>query len=129
MSTARPISRRCSRADRRLGPRRGARLFRGDLDDIAGLEKLLRVLRHAVDLHLVMDVRPGAAAGAAEQADLLAHADMLAGRHHDAVEMGIACDNARAVVDIDDATELALRAGEDHGAWRRAEDGRFERRR
>src|SRR6266851_1318082 len=109
MSIGRRSSRRCNRLERprlRRCRRRPARLLTGNLNDVSGLEEFLGILRHAVDLHLVMDMRPGAAARAAEQADLLAAGEMLSQRNRDAMQMGVARDDAGAVIDVDDAAEL-----------------------
>src|SRR5207248_4169510 len=71
----------------------------------------------------------GAAPRATQQADLLAAAQMLADGDGDAVEVRVARNDPRPVVDVDDAAELALGAGEDHGAGRRVIDRRLKRRR
>src|SRR5258707_15600674 len=76
-----------------------------------------------------MNMRAGAAPGAAEQADLLAAGETLTEGDGDAVEMRVARHDPRAVVDIDDAAELALGAGKDHGTGRRVVDRRFQGRR
>src|SRR6266851_4805613 len=108
-------------SDRRTGILDKLALIR-DLDDRAGLEKFLGILRRPVDLDLVVDMRSGAAPRAAQQADLLAAVQMLTDGDGNAVEMRVARNDPRAVVDVDDAAELALGAGEDHGTGRRVVD-------
>src|SRR5579883_525138 len=71
-------------------------------------------------------MRPGAAPGAAEEPDLLARGEALAERDGDAVKMGIARDDARAVVDFDDLAVFVLDPGEDDDAGGRVVDRRFE---
>src|SRR5690242_3372120 len=65
------------------------------------LEEFLGIDRVVVHQHLVVQMRPGAAAGAAELAQPLVRAYPLAARHRDAMEMREARDDAVAMVDLD----------------------------
>src|SRR5579884_1116171 len=102
--------------------------LRRNRDDVAEMEKLLGVLRLAVDQHLVMHVRAGGAAGAAEIADLGMRPDMLADRDGEAVEMGVAGRDAVAVIDLDDLAVIVAVAGIGHRAGGGGVDRRFVRR-
>ena len=100
------------RAERR-GRWRGLPL-RDDRDDASEPHEFLRVLRLAVDDDLVMHMRPGRAAGAAEKADLGLRRDMLPDRHGRAVQVPVAGREPVAVVDLDDLAVIVAIAGERH---------------
>ena len=69
-------------------------------------------------------MRPGGAAGAAEEADLGLRRDALADRYRGAVQMCIARGDAVAVVDLDDLAVIVAVAGEGHHPGRRGIDRR-----
>src|SRR6185437_13637248 len=101
-------------------------LFAGDCLNhiLACLQKLFRILGHAVDQHLVVEMRACAAPRAAELADHLMHRHHPAARHKRFVEMAEAGDDAMAVVDLDDLAIGTFRPGKDHAARRGAVDRR-----
>ena len=63
--------------------------LRGDVDQAGETEEFLGILRFAVDHHLVVHMRTGGAAGAAEEADLAMRRDPLAARHGLSMEMSV----------------------------------------
>jgi hypothetical protein len=76
------------------------------------VEEFLRVLRLAIDQHLVMHMRAGAAAGAAEEPDPLVRRHLLPDRDGGPMEMGIEGFDAVAVVDLHRLAVIAAIAGE-----------------
>jgi hypothetical protein len=89
----------------------------------ANLQETGRIDRPAIDDHFVMEMRAGAAAGAAEFTDPGMRADALAARDHDAVEMGVARRDAVAVINVDNLAIAFLDAGEANSTRRRTVDG------
>src|SRR5665213_1574047 len=67
---------------------------------LPGRQEPRRIDRVARDQNFIMQMRPGAAPGAAELADDLMRPDMLPGDHRQAREVGVAGDDAVAVVDL-----------------------------
>src|SRR5437762_11665819 len=114
---------RKGRRVRRTAPQRGYVLPLNGGDDAGEAEEFLRVLRFAVDQHLIMDMRAGSAPGAAEKADLAMPGDTLSDRHSLAVQMGVAGRDAVAVVDLDDLAVIVTTSGIGHDAGR----GRVDR--
>src|SRR5262245_13238978 len=78
---------------------------RRGLSDVAEAQacqqELLRIDRVAVDARLIVQMRPGRAAGRADLADGLTHSDLLADLHVDFGQMAVARRKAVAVVDFD----------------------------
>src|SRR6185437_12494077 len=132
LTTSPSIFRSLLRIDGAAGSPRSARplcsssLFAGDCLNhiLACLQKLFRVLGHAVDQHLVVEMRAGAAPRAAELAHHLMHRHHLATRHERFVEMAEAGDDTVAVIDLDDLAIGTFRPGKDHPARRGAVDRR-----
>ena len=81
-------------------------------------------MRLAIDQHLVMDMRAGSAAGAAEETDLGTAGDALPDRDDVSVQMAITRRNAIAVIDFDDLAVIVAIAGIGHHAG----SGRIDRR-
>src|SRR5438045_7776607 len=111
------------RSVRRTAPQREYVLPLNGGDDSGEPEEFLRVLRFAVDQHLIMDMRAGSAAGAAEKADLAMPGDTLPDRHGLTVQMGVAGRDAVAVIDLDDLAVIVTISGIGHDAGR----GRVDR--
>src|SRR5665213_998584 len=88
------------------------------------LEEPRRIGGPAIDQNFVVQMGTGAAAGAAELANLLMRPDMLAPRDENTVEMGVARHHAVAMIDLDDAAIGALDAGEGDDAGTGAIDRR-----
>src|SRR5665213_2921354 len=88
------------------------------------LEEPRRIGGPAIDQNFVVQMGTGAAAGAAELANLLMRPDMLAPRGENTVEMGVARHHAVAMIDLDDAAIGALDAGEGDDAGTGAIDRR-----
>ena len=109
------------RRARGAGPCRGARAPAGDR---APGQVPRRVLRLAVDPSLEVQVRAGAAPGAADVADHLALLDARALRGGEARHMGVARRELAGVRDADDVPVAALLAGEADASARRGPDGR-----
>src|SRR5918999_1722966 len=117
------LSVRIAGDDRRRLPR--------DIGQVAPrLDEPCRIERDLVDPDLVVQVAPGAAPGAADDADRPAHADVLAFLHQHGLEVAVARDHPHAVVDLDEVAIGSGVAGLDHparggrhdlGAARRAE--------
>src|SRR5438477_10178838 len=93
-------------------------------DETGEAEELRRVLRLAVDQHLVMDMRTGRSAGAAEETDLGMPRHALPDRYGLAVKMGVAARDAVTVVDLDDLAVIVAIPGIGHGPCRRRVDRR-----
>src|SRR5690349_19104714 len=110
-------------------PRGSPLLRRGGDDVLPRLQELLRIDRIAVDAHLVMNVRAGAAPSAAEQSDLLSVAEVLPARHGDPMEMAVDRDDPRAVIDLHHPAIGALGTGEHYDPRRGVVDRRLVRRR
>ena len=80
-------------------------------DLVAGFEEAQRVDRLAVAAHLIVQVRTGGAAAAADAADDLAALDALAFLHQDSAEMRIPGAEALAVIDFHHPAVAAAPAG------------------
>src|SRR5207302_4984687 len=100
----------------RCAPQRAYVLPLNGSHDAREPEEFFRVLRLAIDQHLVMHMRAGRAAGAAEEADLAMARDALPDRHGLAVQMGVAGRDAVAVVDLDDLAVVVAIPGIGHDA-------------
>src|SRR5205823_14470407 len=87
-------------------------LYRGN--DARKPEEFLGILRFAVNQHLVMHVRAGGPAGAAEKSDLAVPRDPLADRDGLAMKMRIAGGDAVAVIDFDDLAVIVAIPGIGH---------------
>src|SRR5678815_4912947 len=74
----------------------------GFFENIGGyLQEGARIDRLAVQSHLEMQMRPGRAAGAADDPDQLAGRDRLPGMGAEAGHVGVARQQAVAMVDLD----------------------------
>src|SRR5204862_5470476 len=89
-------------------------LYRGN--DARKTEEFLGVLRFTVDQHLVMHMRTGGPAGAAEESDLAMSRDPLADRDGLAVQMRVTGRDAVAMVDLDDLAVIVAIPGISHNA-------------
>lgn len=87
---------------------------------LARLHEFFRILGRAVDQHLVVKVRASATPGAADLANPLIELNLLPSRDDDAMEMGVAGDDAVTVIHLDHFTVALFNAGKDDGARRRA---------
>src|SRR5262249_36096040 len=93
---------------------------------LPGAQKSLRVDRLAIDAGLVVQMRPGGAAGRANLADDLAAVHRLADLDVDAGQVAVAGREAMAGLDFDHVSVAPLPAGEGHraiggGAYRLAD--------
>ena len=84
-----------------LGHRRAGRLGGGAGGRAAALQVRARILGHAVLADLEVHVRPGAAAGAADLADLLARLHVLVHGHAALGQVGVARGRLARVADAD----------------------------
>src|SRR5260370_32370143 len=89
-------------------------------------QEFLGIERLTVHHHLVVQVRPRAPARAAELADFLMRADPLAARDGDAMQVSVTCDDAVAVIDLDEFPIGVAGTREGHHPWGGAIDGRAE---
>src|SRR5215469_18968871 len=83
-------------------------------------KELRWIERLAVDPHLIVQMRAGAAAGTADRTDALMLVDAIADAHENPRQMGIARLNAVAVIDFDHPPVGAVETSEIHHARRRA---------
>src|SRR5579863_6108787 len=91
---------------------------------LACLHEFFGILRGTVDQDLVMEMRTSAAASAAEFSNLMMGGDFLTVGDNDAVKVGIACNDAMTMVDVDYLPVSFLDAGKYHSARRGAVDRR-----
>src|SRR6185369_6962802 len=91
----------------------------------AGLQKTRRILRHAVQAYLEMQMRAGRASGRADLRDQLAPYDEVAFADQQSRTMRVPADQSVAMIDFDHFTigrmhvrehDLAARGGFDRGA-------------
>src|SRR5689334_4554411 len=87
-------------------------------DHAGQADEFFGILRFVVDPDLIVHMRPGAAAGAAEKADLLMLGDPLPDRNDIAVKMGIKGGDAVSVIDLDHLAIVADIAGVGHDSRR-----------
>src|SRR5438874_10131238 len=87
-------------------------------DHAGQADEFFGVLGFVVDPDLVVHVGAGAAAGAAEKADLLMLGDPLPDRNDVAVKMGVKGGDAVSVIDLDHLAVVAVIAGVGHGPCR-----------
>src|SRR5437016_3796979 len=87
-------------------------------DHAGQADEFFGVLGFVVDPDLIVHVGAGAAAGAAEKADLLMLGDPLPDRDDVAVKMGVKGGDAVSVIDLDHLAVVAVIPGVGHGPRR-----------
>ena len=102
------------------------RVDRAPADVSRGLQESRRILRHAVQAHLEMQMRAGRPPGGADRRDPLPAHDEVAFLDAELRRMRVARHQAVAVVDLDHFTILGVLTREDDLAAGRGDDRRAD---